>query len=239
MDNLRLSTVGAVCALVTVALFVIGIALMVTAGVQVLIPETGDGQGAKWIADVQDAGDGFYVGAWLVLFGGFTGLVALIGFYDALRGAGQVLVLGPVLGIVGMTLVTISHAIPVALAYELVPAYGDADPSTQASLLVTTHTLASVSLATNYLGNILGWGVVVPLYGIAILKTSVVPRWLGWLALVVGFFAGFLTLLSPASSVIEGLSTIGFFAFFIFLAAMGVALLRRRDALPAAAPSPI
>ena len=44
------------CALIAVAGFVVGITLMATNGVQVLIPETGT-DGAKWVTDVQDAGD--------------------------------------------------------------------------------------------------------------------------------------------------------------------------------------
>jgi hypothetical protein len=105
-----------------------------------------------------------------------VGLVALIGFYDALRDAGPVMILGPIPGAVGWTPVTIPHVIPVAMAYELVPGYPAADPATQASLEVTTNTLASLSLLTNYLGNALGWGVVVPLYAFAIMKTRVVSR---------------------------------------------------------------
>jgi hypothetical protein len=77
----------------------------------------------------------------------------------------------------------------------------------------------------------------VPLYAIAILKTSVVPRWIGWVGMVSAVFGGWLGLLAPASSVIEGLSSIGFLAFFVFLASMGVALLRRKE-LPAPGLAP-
>lgn len=76
-----------------------------------------------------------------------------------------------------------------------------------------------------------------PLYAIAILKTSVVPRWIGWLGFVVAIFAGWLGLLAPASDVIEGLTTIGFLGFFVFLASMGIAiLLRQRRSATAQAP---
>ena len=61
MRELRLSTVGAVCALIAVAGFVVGIALMATNGVQVLIPETGK-DGTEWVDDVRDAGDWFVAG---------------------------------------------------------------------------------------------------------------------------------------------------------------------------------
>ncbi len=158
MRDLSLATVGAVCALVTVAGFVVGIVLSIVGGFQVLIPETGtDGRG--WIADVQDAGDLFSVSAWFV---------------------------------------------------------------------VTFDTLASLSGLTNYFGNALGWGVAVPLYAIAILKTSALPRWIGWLGLVVALFVGWLGLLAPASDVVEGLTSIGFLGFFVFMASMGIAILLRR-----------
>jgi hypothetical protein len=84
-------------------------------------------------------------------------------------------------------------------------------------------------LVTNAAGNFLGWGVVVPLYAVAILTTRVLPRWIGWLGLLVGALAGWLGLLSPASSVISSISNIGFIGFFVFMLSMGIALLRRRS----------
>jgi hypothetical protein len=228
MANVRLSTVGAVCAVLTVGLFVAGIALTASSGVQVLIPETG-AEGREWIADVDGAGDIFFVGAWLIIFGGFLGLVALIGFYDALRDAGPVLLLAPILGAVGLTLVTVSHLVPIALAYDFVPGYVSAGDAGKETLDVTADTFASLALITNYAGNVLNWGVVVPLYAWAILRTGAVPRWIAWLGFVTAFFAGWLGLFAPASSVIEGLTTIGFFGFFAFLLSLGIALLRRRQ----------
>jgi hypothetical protein len=236
MKNTSLATVGAVCALVTVAFFVVGIAFLASSGVQVLIPETGT-EGREWIADVEGASDLFFVGAWLLIFGGLTALVALVSFYDVLRDAGPVMIVAPIAAVVGMTLVTISHVLPVAMAYELVPGYTEATGATQAALAVTTDTLASLSLLTNYVGNALGWGVAVPLYAIAILKTTALPRWIGWVGLVASVFAGWLGLLAPAWSVLEGLTSIGFVAFFVFLAGMGVAILRRRPRADALTPA--
>ena len=175
MKNLSLTTVGAVSAVLTVVCFVVGIVLMASSGVQVLIPETGEG-GLEWIADVDDAGGTFFAGAWLAVLGGVLGAVALVGFYAALRDAGPVMVLAPILGAVGLTLVTISHLTPIAMAYELVPGYTDADAASRSSLAVLTGTLASVSDVLNYTGDVLAWGVAVPLFAVAILKTSVVPR---------------------------------------------------------------
>ena len=178
-----------------------------------LIPETGK-NGLDWIRDVDDAGGAFFVGAWLVILGGVLGLVGFIGFYDALQRAGSWFILAPILGAVGLTLVTISHLIPIAMAYELVPGYVAGDAATQASLATTADTFAVLALVVNYTGDVILWGVVVPMYAIAVLKTSVLPRWIGWLGVGVGVFAGLGDAVSPASSVIEGLTFIGFVGFF-------------------------
>ncbi|HSK91169.1 MAG TPA: hypothetical protein VK875_07640 [Euzebyales bacterium] len=57
-----------------------------------------------------------------------------------------------------------------------------------------------------------------PMFAYAILKTAVVARWIGWLGMVVAVFAGWLgLLLGRMSAVIEGISSVGFLAFFIFM----------------------
>jgi hypothetical protein len=210
--------IGAWGAIGLVVCFVLAIVLMATSGVQVLIPETGK-DGLDWIADVDDASGAFFVGAWLTIVGGMLGLVGLIGFYDALRRAGEWLILAPVLAVASLTLVTISHLLPIAMAYELVPNF-------KASEADTFDTFASLAQVLNYTGDVILWGVVVPMYALAILKTGFLRRWIGWLAIVVGIFAGIGEALSPASSVIEGLTFIGFVAFFVWMAAMGATLAR-------------
>jgi hypothetical protein len=198
---------------------------MAASGVQVLIPETGK-NGLDWIRDVDDASGAFFVGAWFTILGGVLGVVALVGFYDALRRAGDWLVLAPILGAFGLTLVTISHLLPIAVAYELVPDF-------RATEADTFDTFASLAQVLNYTGDVVLWGVVVPMYAVAIRSTGLVHRWIGWLAIVAWVFAGIGEALSPASGVIEGLTFIGFVAFFVWMAAMGASLLRleRRGAL--------
>jgi hypothetical protein len=216
-----------VCALLTVLGFVIGIVLMAAHGVQVLIPDTGS-DGADWVADVQSAGDWFVIGALIVSLAGFAGLVALIGFYDVLKDAGSVVILAPILGAVGLTLVTISHSLPIAIAQELAPHY----PANKA----TFDTFASACLWLNYVGNVLNWAVVTPLYAVAILTTRALPRWVGYVGLVAAVFAGWLGLFAPLSSVVDGITFIGFVAFFAFLLCMGITILRRREPGTEAAP---
>jgi hypothetical protein len=229
MGSINLTRAGAVCALVTVAGFAIGIALMAGSGVQVLIPETGR-DGLDWIADVQDAGNAFIAGAAIVVFAGLFGLVAFLGFYDALRDAGALMIIAPVAGVAGLVLVTISHATPVAMALELAPAYTAANGAAQDSLAVSVDLWARFSLLMNYFGDILVWGVTTPLFAAAVLKSRTLPSWVGWIGIVTAVFAGWLGLLSPLSSFVEGISSIGFFTFFIFMASLGVVLLRRERA---------
>jgi hypothetical protein len=216
---------GAVCAILTTVSFVAGIALMVGSGVQELIPGTGD-DAIDWVKDVDDASGAFFAGAWLVILGGVVGLVALVGFYYALREAGELMILAPVLSVVGLTLVTISHLIPIAMAYELVPDVVDASGAARTSLETTTQTLASICLVLNYVGDVILWGVVVPMYAFAILRTRVVARWIGWLGLFAAAFAGWLGMLAPVADVLDGITFIGFAAFFLWMLVMGVALLR-------------
>jgi hypothetical protein len=202
-----LARIGAWCAIGTVVAFVAGIVLMAASGVQVLIPETGK-DGLDWIADVDDASGAFY---------------------DYLRRAGDWLALAPILGVFGLTLVTISHLLPIAMGYELVPDFRAAVDAH------TFDTLASLALVLNYTGDVVLWGVVVPMYALAILKTRVIRRWIGWLAVGVWVFAGIGDALSPLSGTIEGLTFIGFVGFFVWMAAMGVSVLRDRP--PEAPPA--
>jgi hypothetical protein len=81
------------------------------------------------------------------------------------------------------------YLIPIATGYELVPAYIDADPAGQATPAAPADTFAAIALVTNAAGNFLGFGVVVPLYAVSILTTRALPRWIGWLGLLVGVLA--------------------------------------------------
>ena len=232
MKGIDLARAGGACAVVTVIGFVVGIAMMASNGVQVLIPETGK-DGLDWIVDVNDAGDWFVGGAAVVVFAGLIGVVAFLGFYDAVRDAGPIAVLAPVAGAVGLVLVTISHATPIALAVQFGPDFAKADAATKATLATEFDTWAQFCLLMNYFGDVLAWGVTVPIFAFAILTTRVVPRWIGWVGLVSAVFGGWLGIFAPLSSVIEGITTIGFFAFFVFLLAFGIALLRRGSPAPA------
>jgi hypothetical protein len=225
MKKLTIPVVGAWSAILMFPALVAGAAVLSSTGASDLIPTTG-APGREWLVAV--AADGrFPVGGWLLILMGFLAMVAFIGFHDVLRKAGPIMIFAPILGVAGMVLVQVSHLIPIAMAEELAPAY-IAHGADQGTLGAVSDTLAASSILVNAAGDALVWGVVVPLYAWAILTTRELPRWIGWLGFVVAGFAGWLGLLAPASSVIEGVSNIGFPAFFIFMLSTGIAMLRLR-----------
>ena len=155
--------------------------------------------------------------------------MALIGFYDALKGAGPTMILAPILVALGWTLVTVSHLVPLAMAYELAPAYAEATPAAQASLAVTADTLSSFSPRDELRRQCARLGRRRPALRLRDPEDGRCAAVDRLARLVRRVFAGWLSLLGPASSAIEGLTVLGFLGFFVFMASMGVALLRRRD----------
>ena len=160
MKRSTLTTAAGVCGVLTALCFVGGAALMIWSGVDGLIPDTGQ-SAIDWIDDVNGANDAFFGGAWLVVAGGLFGLVALVGFWRPLRDTAEMLILAPILAVVGMTMITVSHLLAIAMAYELVPGYVEGSRTTKDSLAVTTDTLASFAHVVNYVGGLVVFGVVV------------------------------------------------------------------------------
>jgi len=223
MKRLKITSLAGWCAAAVMPLFLAGAVLLAGSGAADVLPPSG-GPGQEWLAAVV-SDKRFAAGAWLIVLMGFLVMVAFVGLFFVLRQAGEVLIVAPVLGVAGMTLVQVSHLIPIGMAYELAPAYL-ADGADRPTSSATADTFAALSQVTNAAGNALVWGVAVPLYAWAILSTRTLPRWIGWLGLIVAFFGGWLGLLSPAFSVAEDLSGIGFLTFFIFMFSSGIAVLR-------------
>ena len=111
-------TVAGCSALGTALAFVVGIVLMVVSGVETLIPDSGPAALA-WVAQVSSGGDTFAAGGWLVVVGGILAVVAFVGFYLVLASRGRRLTVAMAMAIVALTLVTISHLIPLAMSGHL------------------------------------------------------------------------------------------------------------------------
>jgi hypothetical protein len=227
LQRLDLRAIGGVCAVMGVVIFILGgVVGVATGGPDTVIPETGDGL-RTWVRDVVDDRTGFAIGTGMVVLGGILLAVALIGFYDVLRDAGPTMILAPVLGIFGLVLVTISHSLPIVLAEEFAPDFTRAGPVARTTLQTTGDMMAGTALATNYVGDLMIWAVAVPLFGLAAIRTRAVPRWIGWLGVGVGVVGGWIGAFGIVSTTVEDVTAIGFLGFFVWMLAMGVALLRR------------
>jgi len=202
-------------------------------GVQLLIPETGK-PGSEWIADVDAASGLFFTGACSPGHGSSSSWVSSASWHwsgSTTYCATPVRSwrFAPILGTVGLTLVTVAscaHRGGVRAGAGLLRGR----PCRTGHSGSHFDTFAATALVTNRAGNFLGWGVAVPMFAVAIIRTRALPRWNGWLGSLVGVLAGWLGLLSPASDVIEGISSIGVIGFFVFMLSMGVAILRRHEA---------
>ncbi|MEA2246028.1 MAG: hypothetical protein QOH46_557, partial [Solirubrobacteraceae bacterium] len=100
-------------------------------------------------------------------------------------------------------------------------------------LQTTGDLMAGTALATNYVGDLLLWAVAVPLFGLAVVRTRVLPRWIGWVGMFVGVVGGWIGAFGIVSTTVEDITAIGFLAFFVWMVAMGVAMLRRPRVLAA------
>jgi hypothetical protein len=232
--RLDLRTIGGWAAIVGTVLFIAGVAVIAaTGGPETVIPETGDGL-RTWVRDVAADRDGFVAGAAVLVAAGLLFIPALTGFWDALRSDGPAPLIAAILGIVGITLVTLSHALPIVLAYELVPGFGQGGPALQ----TTGDLFAGTALAANLTGDLLLWGVSVPLLALAVLRTRQIPRWLGWLGLFVGVVGGWVGALGYLVQAADDISTLGFLGFFVWMIAMGMATIRLARSDPLAATPP-
>jgi hypothetical protein len=227
LQRLDLRAIGGVCAVLGVVIFILGgVVGFATGGPDTVIPETGDGL-RTWVGDVVDDRTGFAIGTGMVVLAGILLAVALIGFYDVLRDAGPAMILAPVLGICGFVLVTISHSLPIVMAEEFAPDFAGGGPVARTTLQTTGDVTAGTALATNYVGDLMIWAVAVPLFGLAAVRTRAVPRWIGWLGVGVGLDGGWIGAFGIVSTTVEDVTAIGFLGFFVWMLAMGVALLRR------------
>ncbi len=148
MGNTSLVRVGGVCAVLAVvsgiiARIVFGNAWLASRGVDTLI-----------------------TGHWFDVLYLLLGMVAALGFYQALHEAGAVLRIAVVAFFTGIIFSLFHEFVRLGISYELVP-----------------DTLGP----TGWLAAGVGGGLIslvgVPLFSFVILRTSVVPKWIGWLGM--------------------------------------------------------
>ena len=220
MEKVSLLKVSGVCAILTAVVAVAALGMLIV-GTDMLDAE--DTAEALSIMDEEKALVATEV--WLLILANVLASVAGLGIFQALRPAGALMWIAVVAFVGGGLFLIVKYFTELAVLYELASPYVDADPATKIALLVLGETLLTASLLAQLVGDAISFGIGVPLFSLAILRTPVVPRWVGWLGFIVAL-GGWLALLGPASDVFEILGFIGVLAFFAWMIAVGVALLR-------------
>ena len=142
-------------------------------------------------------------------------LAAALGFYQALHEAGAVLWIAVVAFFTGVIFLLFHEFIRLGISYELVP-----------------NTLGQTGWLAAGVGSVLIVGVGVPLFSFVILRTSVVPKWIGWLGLIV--VAAHVALLMMLLDVFESIRPpwlwpVAMGTYLLWVVAMGVVLLRLKE----------
>ncbi len=213
MGNISLLRVGGVCAI-----------LVVVSGIMARIIF-----GNAWLAS--RGVDTIITGHWFDVPALLLYMAAVLGFYQALRKAGPLLLIAVVAYLTGIIFVLAHEFIRLGIAYELVPGIAEASAATRPVLEVMADTLRQTSLLAASVGFVLIFGIGVLLFSLAILRTSVVPKWIGWLGLI--NVAANLTLVTILSGVFDSsIRPPWLFASGTSLGwvlAMGIVLLRLKE----------
>ena len=157
--------------------------------------------------------DTLIAGHWFDTLSGLLLMVAALGFYRALRQAGRLPLIAVVASLTGGIVLLFRGFILLGIAYELVPGITDA-------LRQTGWLVAGV-------GAVLVFIIGVLLFSFAILRTSVVPKWIGWLGVIAALGFCLMALLPLVFSMATPWFLL--YVFGVWQVAMGVVLLRLKE----------
>lgn len=219
MREISLQKVSGACAILTVIVVIVGFTLFATTDVS----DSGD---AVENLPAIDADKGIVAASsWLLTLAPILLLGTIPGLFRALRGAGDVIWIAVLASITGGFLLIPSTLIELAVIYEIATPYVEAGPEAGAELLVLADALLSVSLLSRIIGDVIFTGIGGLLFSLAILQTGFAPKWVGWLGLIAAVGHWFF-LMSEVSVAFELIYLVGEIAFFLWLVAIGVVLLR-------------
>ena len=228
LERVTLRKVSGVCAILTVIVAIVGFALFASTDVF-------DAEDAlEGLPAIDDDKAMIAASSWLLTLAPILLLGTVPGIFQALRRAGDVMWFAVLASVIGGVVLIPSTVIELAVIYEVATPYVEAGPDAGAELLVLGDALFTMSLVTRVLGDVIFTGVGVLLFSLAILKTGFAPKWVGWLGLI-GALGHWFALLSQTSEVFELIWFVGEIAFFLWLIAVGVVLLRKSEPpIPAA-----
>ena len=165
---------------------------------------------------------------WLFILAPFLALMGILGLNQALRDQGNLVRVAALFFVLGLPLGLFRAFLDLGTVYELAPAYAAtaANSNTSASLIIVADTMDTIGVLADLVANVLILGIGILLFSVAIIRTSVIPKWIGWLGVPAAILGGWLSLLGPAFSVIEDIAFVGFLIFLVWIICVGVSLLR-------------
>ncbi len=157
--------------------------------------------------------DTLITGHWFDVLAVVLIMPAALGYYQALRQAGPLPLIAVVASLTGGIVLLLRGFILLGIAYELVPGI--------------TDTLRQTGWLVAGVGAVLVFIIGVLLFSFAILRTSVVPKWIGWLGVIAALGFCLMALLPLVFS----MATPWFLGwiFLVWMVAMGVVLLRLKE----------
>ncbi|MDP6822192.1 MAG: DUF4386 family protein [Dehalococcoidia bacterium] len=223
MENLSLQRVSGIGAILTGIVAIIGIILI--SSTDAMTAE----DSAELFPVVHDDKAVIGAGIWMLTLAPVLLLGAVAGIYQKLRSAGDVLRIALIAVAVDALFIIISNVLALGVVYEVATPWVEGGSEAGSNLLVLGDTLMTMSLVIRVVGDALGLGIGILLFSIAILKTGLAPKWIGWLGLIAAL-GGWLGLFVSTSEVFGLLGLIGAIALFIWLIGMGVTMVRSSEA---------
>ena len=227
MGNMSLVRVGGVCAILVTVSIIVAIIFRGATDLPGLKDLTDDAE--RWLLSVDANRTAFLSYMWFLLLGSVLLIPAALGFYQALRVAGALLWIAVAAMFTGALLYIASNMTLIGMAYELVPGYVEASETIRPALAAMASTLGATSRVALTLAGFPFLGIGLALFSLAVLRTSVVPRWVGWLGLAAALLGGWPQPLRDVSEVFTAVGGLGLLVFLVWMAAMGVALLRLKE----------
>lgn len=236
MSNLALFKVSGVCAILYGFIW---LASMVVAAAGTPFGNPDDL--GKYLLEVNAGQTAYLVSNWLAVISHFVGLPVALGLYQALRRWGSLLWVGVLALITGSLFFIAANILFRAFTYELGSRYVEASDATRPALEAMASALYQTGVFVDLIAHELFFSIGIGLFSLAILGTSVAPKWAGWFGLFGAVAAGGFSLLTlpvivgwlavpePFTIVAGIIMVVGMLAAYGWIVMMGVILLRLRE----------
>lgn len=222
MEGLNLQKISGIVAILAGILAAIGLILIATS--DVIEAE----EGAEMLTAIDADKNTIAPGMWLLILSPLLMLGALPGIYQRLRPAGDIMRVAAIAVVVNLLFVMLSSMISFGVVYEIATPWVEAGSDATSDLISVGNALMTSSLIIRLVGDAVGLGIGILLFSIAILKTDLAPKWLGWLGLL-SALGGWLGLFVSISDIFGLFGMIGAFALFIWLIGLGATMARSEE----------